>query len=242
MLDYQVIEELLNKVDILRKNKEKILKYFSELKEKRPPDGSITYEEKELFIKLTYFIKEEAKKAKGLDENGCFITNDDDKNNENQDYDVLEKIKNMQLSYADKGVILSKKQKKERDEKYYKFILDTGGIEIFIDKIYILRKGKKKIMDLIAELRKKRGPDGLVTEEEKILEKKIMFLYLLQMHETKKEKKDKKNDLLSNNKDKNLDNINKDDDEEIDVIKLLKNIKLPDHDTSNKKNEDNYQI
>ena len=66
-----------------------------------------------------------------------------------------------------------------------------------------------------------------------------MFLYLLQMHETKKEKKDKKNDLLSNNKDKNLDNINKDDDEEIDVIKLLKNIKLPDHDTSNKKNEDN---
>ncbi len=63
----------------------------------------------------------------------------------------------------------------------------------------------------------------------------------------KKGKKNENNDLFSNNIDKNLDNINKENDEEIDFLKLLQNIKLPDDkvkkiSTSIKKNEDNLII
>ncbi len=105
-------------MDILRKNKEKILKYFSELKEKRDPDGSATDEEKILFTKLLCFMKEEAKKTKGIDKNYVLMPNDDDKNNEeNQDYDVIEKIKNVELSDVDLKYIANKKKKKKNKKK-----------------------------------------------------------------------------------------------------------------------------
>ncbi len=44
-------------------------------------------------------------------------------------------------------------------------------------------------MNLFAELRKKRGPRGLVTDEENLLYNKIIFLYMIQLNEEEKGKK-----------------------------------------------------
>ena len=84
----------------------------------------------------------------------------------------------------------------EKENNFKMFLNDTGTIEFFIDKIDILRKGKEKIMNKFAELKEKRGPDGLAIYEEKILLGKILYLYKDQIAKEYEKKKKKKMKIL----------------------------------------------
>ena len=156
-------------------------------------------------------------------------------------------INKIKVEEKKENIYEGKEDKEDKEENMKRFFEETGLIELIIDKIDILRKGKEKIMDLFAELKKKRGPKGYVTYEEKLLYTKILYLYRDQL-KIDKEKKDKEesNDLYSGS-DKNLDDINKKNDEEIqvnDVFEILKNVKLSDVDIKylTPKKEDNLII
>ena len=94
-------------------------------------------------------------------------------------------------------------------------------------------------MKLFEELREKRGPNDLVTKEEKKLVNKIFFLLALQ--KVSKEKNGKEKDKI--------DNLvsyyggNKKNNQEIDVLKLLEHLKIDDEDSDNNKiSNDNDNI
>ena len=73
----------------------------------------------------------------------------------------------------------AKKEVNLDDENEVKknFFNQTGLLEIFIDRIDILRKHKEKIMNKFAELKENRVDKDKVTQEELILYTKILYLY-----------------------------------------------------------------
>ena len=76
--------------------------------------------------------------------------------------------------------ITSNKKKEEKNKSKIsnvsmKIFIDHGGVRYLIDQIDILCKDKEKIMKLFEELREKRGPNDLVTKEQKKLVNKIFF-------------------------------------------------------------------
>ena len=156
-------------------------------------------------------------------------------------------INKIKVEEKKENIYEGKEDKEDKEENMKRFFEETRLIELIIDKIDILRKGKEKIMDLFAELKKKRGPKGYVTYEEKLLYTKILYLYRDQLKiDKEKKEKEESNDLYSGS-DKNLDDINKKNDEEIqvnDVFEILKNVKLSDVDIKYlaPKKEDNLII
>lgn len=74
----------------------------------------------------------------------------------------------------------------------YQFFNDTRTIEFFVDSVRVLRKGKKTIMNLFAELRKKRIIEIRVSKHERILLEKILILFKEQLLKDREKKLGKK--------------------------------------------------
>jgi hypothetical protein len=120
----------------------------------------------------------------------------------------------------------------DENEVKKNFFNQTGLLELFIDRIDILRKHKEKIMNKFAELKEKRVDKDIVTQEELILYTKILYLYRDQLKK-EKEKMDREKIEKESNRDyhddKNLEEKcieNNEEYEENDVFEILKNVKL----------------
>ena len=131
--------------------------------------------------------------------------------------------------------ILGIEKADEHDFNYLsrKILNDTGNIEYFINLVLVLRKGKKIIMNLFAELREKRL-FGVISKPEKILFEKVLILYeeqILRDSEkiVKNLREGKDTNCLYLNDNENFDDNNDeepDEDSYNEIIELLTNTKI----------------
>ena len=130
--------------------------------------------------------------------------------------------KNNEKNDEDKGVL---------ENSFYQFFNCTAEIEYFVNLVLVLRKGKKIVMNLFAELRKYRILEFYVSKPERILFEKVLILYKEQLQRDRekilqnlKEGKDI-NYLYENSDDNNNDEV-PDEDTYNEIIEILANVKI----------------
>ena len=139
------------------------------------------------------------------------------------------------------GIKNEKNNEKNDEDKgdleytFYQFFNDTGAIEYFVNLVLVLRKGKKIVMNLFAELRKYRIFEPYVTKHEKILFEKVLILYKEQILRDREKilqnlKEGKDINYLYLNDNENSDDNNNDEvpDEDTynEIIEILANVKI----------------
>ena len=150
--------------------------------------------------------------------------------------DNLEKLIEIKQKSSDK----KDETKEEKDSEFleYQFFNNTGLIEFFVDSVRVLRKGKKTIMNLFAELRKKRIIEIRVSKHEKILMEKILILFKEQLLKDREKKLGEEvgkegNIEVQQINNENSDETKTDNNEEVlddytdkDVMEILANVKI----------------
>ena len=166
-------------------------------------------------------------------------------NNIKNEENIDEKINNPPDAYKIKvKENLDKTDKIDERIEGMKMLNDPRNIEVFIDKIDVLRKGRDKIMNLFKKLKSERDEDDLPSYSEHVLFAKILCLLRDQIIKDKikmEKEKDENNHFHQEDEENIIEN--NEENQENDVLEILKNVKLSDKEykyiDSLKKNKNN---